>query len=177
MQETEFDTVDVAALRALVDRHDPLRLVDVRTPAEYRAIHARGAISIPLDQLDRTALESLPGEGPVYVICRSGARSGKACEQLVREGAGMPVVSVRGGTDAWERAGLPVDRGEPSFTLERQVQVAIGAMVALSVLLGATVHPSFHFLAGLGGLGLVYAGVSGSCPLASVLARMPWNRS
>jgi rhodanese-related sulfurtransferase len=87
----------------------PLRLIDVRSPAEFASGHAQGAISMPLDALDPAALENLPGHGPIYVICRSGVRSEKACRQLVDQRFGAEVISVAGGTEAWARAGLPME--------------------------------------------------------------------
>ena len=62
-------------------------------------------------------------------------------------------------------------------TLEhRQVQVAVGVLVVVFTLAGFGVHPLFHALAGLTGLGLINAGVTGWCGMAMLLAKMPWNR-
>jgi rhodanese-related sulfurtransferase len=84
---------------------------------------------------------------------------------------------VEGGLDAWKRAGLPVaeDRRQP-IELMRQVQIAAGSMVVLGVVLGLLVAPGFYLLSGFVGAGLVFAGVTGTCGLASVLRLMPWNR-
>lgn len=87
----------------------PLRLIDVRSPAEFASGHALGAISMPLEALDPVALQNLPGHGPIFVICRSGVRSEKACRQLVDQRFGAQVISVAGGTEAWARAGLPME--------------------------------------------------------------------
>lgn len=94
------------ALAAL--RGDGL-LIDVRSPGEFRAGHARGAKSIPLTTLSGRA-SHLPGERAIHLICASGNRSRAAARML--EKAGLEnVSSVRGGTAAWARAGLPVERG------------------------------------------------------------------
>jgi hypothetical protein len=48
--------------------------------------------------------------------------------------------------------------------------------VLLGVVLGATVAPGFYALSGFVGAGLLFAGVSGFCGMARLLAVMPWNR-
>lgn len=87
------------------------KLIDVRTPAEFSALHAQGAHNIPLNQLDPAAVHAELAAGePVFCICRSGMRSGVAIAKL--HAAGVPnVVNIAGGIDAWVRAGLPVSRG------------------------------------------------------------------
>lgn len=84
-------------------------LIDVREPHEWRAGRAAGARHIPLGELAQRSGE-LPREHPLYLICASGSRSKAAASLLQRAGFASPV-SVRGGTDAWMRAGLPVERG------------------------------------------------------------------
>ena len=83
-------------------------LVDVREPHEWRAGHARGARHIPLALLP-ASLEQLPREAPVYLICATGNRSRSAAAFLQKHGFSRPV-NVRGGTVAWHRAGLPIER-------------------------------------------------------------------
>ena len=78
------------------------RLIDVREPSEYEEAHVPGAVLVPLgtvpDQVD-----AFRGDGPTYVICRSGARSLKACEYVAEQG--VDVVNVTGGTMAWVTSG------------------------------------------------------------------------
>lgn len=83
-------------------------LIDVRDPHEWRAGHARGARHIPLAQLP-ASLDELPREAPVYLICATGNRSRNAAAFLRKNGFSRPV-NVRGGTVAWHRAGLPIER-------------------------------------------------------------------
>lgn len=83
-------------------------LVDVREADEWRAGRARGARHIPLGQLPES-LDQLPREAPVYLICASGNRSRRAAAYLQKNGFNRPV-NVRGGTAAWQRAGLPIER-------------------------------------------------------------------
>lgn len=83
-------------------------LIDVREPHEWRAGHARGARHIPLAELPGR-MDQLPREAPVYLICATGNRSRTAAAFLQRNGFSRPV-NVRGGTAAWQRAGLPIER-------------------------------------------------------------------
>jgi rhodanese-related sulfurtransferase len=154
-------------------------LIDVRTPMEYREVHAGPARSIPLDALSPAAVmgeREAPHDAPIYLICRSGGRSRRAAEAFEREGFGN-AVSVDGGTLAWERAGLPVVRGAKGpISLERQVRIAAGSLVVLGSALGAFVHPGFLGLAAFVGAGLVFAGITDTCGMGLMLAKMPWNR-
>jgi len=153
-------------------------LLDVRTPAEYRESHAEGARLVPLNALDPTkVMEARQGEAgePLYLICQSGARSRQAAERFLAAGF-TNVVSVEGGTSAWEQAGLPVIRGKKTVSLERQVRIAAGSLVLLGTLLGVLVHPGFLGLSAFVGAGLVFAGVTDTCGMGMLLARMPWNQ-
>jgi rhodanese-related sulfurtransferase len=154
-------------------------LLDVRTPMEYQQVHAGPAISEPLDKLDPIATATKHGLGKqdaVYVICKSGARARTAGQKFIDAGF-ENVISVDGGTDAWVAADLPVVR-TPSkvLPLQQQVFIAIGAMVVVGVLLGHFVNPAWLILAGFPGCGLIFAGFTGFCPLAMVMAKMPWNQ-
>jgi rhodanese-related sulfurtransferase len=155
-----------------------IELIDVRTPAEFRAVHVEYARNIPLDRLDcKALLASRNGRGdqPLYVICRSGSRGQQACQKLLA--AGCPnAVNVEGGTMACVDAGLPVVRGKEAISLDRQVRIAAGMLVMLGVLLGWFVNPYFYWLSGAVGAGVTLAGITGSCQMAMVLARMPWNQ-
>ena len=57
----------------------------------------------------------------------------------------------------------------------RQVQIVAGSLVALGVALGVLVSPWMLILPAFVGCGLVFAGVSGWCGMARLLAVMPWN--
>lgn len=150
-------------------------LIDVRTPVEFREVHAAPARNIPLDQLDPAALAAAHRNGePLYVICRSGNRGRQACEQLAA--AGLNVVNVAGGTLAWEQAGLPVVRGKKAISLERQVRIAAGFLVLVGSGLALLVHPYWAALSAFVGAGLMFAGITDACGMALVLARMPWNQ-
>jgi rhodanese-related sulfurtransferase len=153
-------------------------LLDVRTPVEYRELHAADARNVPLDQLDPAAVMHARNgsrDQPLYVICRSGSRGRQACEKFLAAGF-TNVVNVEGGTLAWAEAGLPVVRGKAAIALERQVRIAAGSLVLLGAGLGWLVHPAFTALSAFVGAGLVFAGVTDTCGMGLLLARMPWNR-
>jgi rhodanese-related sulfurtransferase len=156
----------------------PVDLIDVRTPAEFNAVHAEGARLAPLGQIEPAkVMSSRRGrqEDPVFLICKSGSRSEKVLEQF--DAAGFEnVACVEGGTDAWEQAGLPVVRGRRTISLERQVRIGAGALVLIGVMLGVLVHPWLLAIAAFVGAGLMFAGIADFCGMALVLARMPWNR-
>ena len=171
-------TILPGELYALFARGERVDLIDVRTPVEFGEVHAVCAHNIPLDALDPSEVlrdRGAAADRPLYVVCRSGARGKQACEKFIAAGYAN-VVNVEGGTLAWVEAGLPVVRGKKTVSLERQVRIAAGSLVLLGVALGWLVHPGFFGLAAFVGAGLVFAGVTDTCGMGLLLARMPWNR-
>ena len=175
----ENNSIDVTECRRLIDIGDRLRIIDVRTPPEFARVHAAGAVSIPLDELDASAAVPQGKESgePIYFICQSGQRALKACQRMQKLGIG-PVYSIKGGTAAWEAAGLPVIHGNSTvISLERQVRIAAGSLMLLGLLLAITVHKLFLVIPGFIAAGLIFAGVTDRCGMALLLAKMPWNRA
>jgi rhodanese-related sulfurtransferase len=171
-------TITPTELDALRRHGKPVELIDVRTAVEYAEVHAEIARLVPLDELaPRAIMEARNGRKgeSLYVICRSGGRGRQACERFQAAGYAN-VFNVEGGTLAWEQAGLPVVRGKQGVSLERQVRIAAGSLVLLCTALGAFIHPAFLGLAAFVGAGLVFAGVTDTCGMGLLLARMPWNR-
>jgi rhodanese-related sulfurtransferase len=152
-----------------------VHIIDVRTPVEYAEVRIEGARLVPLDTLDPHTVASGRNGEPLYVVCRTGSRAAKACEKLQQAGI-ENVMSIEGGTLAWEQAGLPVVRGGKVISLERQVRIAAGSLVLVGVILGWLVHPGFYGLAAFVGAGLIFAGVTDTCGMGLMLAKMPWNR-
>jgi rhodanese-related sulfurtransferase len=153
-------------------------IIDVRTPMEFREVHVEGARSVPLDALDPAAvMKARTGANhePVYIICRSGSRGRAACEKFLAAGF-TNIANVDGGTLACIESGLPVVRGKKTISLERQVRITAGLIVLVGALLAWFVHPAFVFLSAFIGAGLVFAGVTDSCGMGLMLAKMPWNR-
>lgn len=171
-------TISPQELASLRRAGKPIELIDVRTPVEFREVHVEFARNVPLDQLDPEAIKARRNgnaDQPLYVVCRSGSRGRQACEKLVAAGLAN-VVNVEGGTIACEAAGLPVVRGKQAISLERQVRIAAGMLVIIGSALGFWVHPYWIGLAAFVGAGLMFAGITDTCGMAMLLARMPWNR-
>ncbi len=109
------EQVDLAVARAVWVAGDTV--VDVRLPGEYASGHIAGAINIPVDLL--AARQAELGPGQVLAVCSLGGRSWRAAELL--GGAGREALSLRGGTKAWQAAGLPIVRGpEPGERATRR---------------------------------------------------------
>ena len=170
-------TVTPAALAAIIGAGEAHELLDVRTPSEYASVHVPGARLAPLDRLkvEGVLAGHRPGR-PIYVLCQAGLRASKAIEQFRRAGCGDCVL-VEGGTQAWIDAGLPVHRGSRGvLPLMRQVQIVAGSLSAAGAILSLTVNLWFALLPLVVGCGLLFAGITGTCGMALLLARMPWNR-
>jgi rhodanese-related sulfurtransferase len=165
-------------LAKLFQNHQTVALIDVRTPVEYREVHVANARNVPLDRLDPAAVMSTSphlANHPLYLICHKGSRGETACEKFLKAGFAN-VFNVEGGTQACIAAGLPVVRGKKTVSLDRQVRISAGSLVLLGVLLGRFLHPAWFILSGFLGAGLVFSGITNTCGMAWVLARMPWNQ-
>ena len=149
--------------------------LDVRTPLEYGEAHIEGSVLHPLSELDAKKVKELAaGKGACVVVCRSGNRASQAAEKLCA--AGVDGVEVlEGGVQAWDAAGLPLNRGKAVMSLERQVRIAAGSLVFVGVALGFLVNSAWFFLSGFVGAGLVFAGITDFCGMGLLIARMPWN--
>lgn len=153
-------------------------LLDVRTPAEFRAQHAEGALSVPLDDLDPQAVASeygLSASHPALLLCQSGKRADIAANKFRRAGI-EHVLVVTGGTHDWTSHRLPIVEGQAVISLERQVRIAAGIFVFLGTLVGVLVSPYWLILPGFVGAGLIFAGLTDTCGMGMLLAKMPWNR-
>ena len=170
-------SINPQAFASLCNEGKKIDLIDVRTPVEFREVHIEVARNVPLDQLDATeVMQARNGSAneSLYVICRSGSRGQQACEKFLKAGFSN-VVNIEGGTMACVEAGLPVVRGKKGISLERQVRIAAGLLVLLGAGL-SFVHLAFIGLSAFVGAGLVFAGITDTCGIGMILARMPWNQ-
>ncbi len=153
-------------------------MVDVREPDEVRRERIAGAQLAPMSRFDAAEVARGLGGGDqkrIVVVCRTGRRAADAADRLAE--AGVAPVVLEGGIEAWKRAGLPVERdARAPLPIMRQVQIAAGSLVFAGTVLGATVSPWWLIVPGFVGAGLVFAGVTGTCGMATVLSAMPWNR-
>ena len=169
----EAPTVAPRHLQDLRDVGQDPFLLDVRSRLEFEADRIDGSVNIPLEELDRH-LEDIAGHSEVVVVCRTGVRATIAAETLARSGLRARV--LEGGVHAWRRARLPLREGRKRLPVDRQVQLIAGLMILTGVALGTFVSPWFLALAAFFGAGLTFAGATGTCGLALVLLKMPWNR-
>lgn len=134
---TQFASISPKELHTLQRQNSNIQVIDVRTPGEYRSGHIEGAKLVPLDELRAEAPPLARGdeasgdpERNVYLTCQSGYRAHQAAERLAEAGH-RNIKVVKGGTQAWEEAGLPMKRRGNIISIERQVQIAIGSLIAL----------------------------------------------
>lgn len=168
-------TIDSQALGTLLDSPAPPRLLDVRTPGEFETVHIAGAYNVPLDLLREHREEIIKHlDQDVVLVCQAGQRAAQAEETLRK--AGLANVHVLdGGIAAWIGKGLPVNRGSQRWDLERQVRLAAGTLVALSILVSIVV-PGAKWLAFAVGAGLTFAALTNTCAMGMLIARLPYNR-
>lgn len=174
--KTTIATVlDVETLATLRSEQTPLKIIDVRTPAEFESMHIPGSYNVPLDLLPehrdelRDTLRS-----PAVLVCQSGNRARQA-EQILRNAALDNVHVLDGGMSAWAAAGKPVNRGKTRWGLERQVRGIAGTLVLLGVLAGMRWKP-LTFLSAFVGAGLAYSAATDTCGMAMVLSKLPYNQ-
>lgn len=149
-------------------------LVDVREPDEHLREHIAGSVLAPLSAFD---VDAVPKGDRVVVYCRSGARSADAAGRLAAAGR-KGVYSMAGGLTAWKAAGLPIiERRDVPINIMRQVQITAGGAILIGTILGATVSPWLYIIPGFFGAGLLFAGLSGTCGMATMLRFMPWNKA
>ena len=155
--------------------------VDVREKDEYLAEHIPGSINLPLTDFDTNAPNFLRQikDRPLVLICRSGNRAKLALSSIRRMDVAFeqkPTVFV-GGITEWKNTGNPtIQLRETQLPIMRQVQLAAGLLVLLSLVLAWLVHPFWLALAAFVGIGLTTAGLTGFCGMGILLAHMPWNK-
>jgi rhodanese-related sulfurtransferase len=150
-------------------------LVDIREDDEYARAHIHGSLSMPLSRFDAVRIPAM-AEADVVFMCRSGMRTTANAETLVKHVGGQSFV-LEGGLDQWRQAGLAVETNHKApLEMMRQVQIVAGSLVLIGALLGALISPIFFGLSAFVGAGLVFAGATGFCGMAKLLAFLPWNR-
>ncbi|MFS2221964.1 rhodanese family protein [Pantoea sp. B65] len=167
--------ISPTAAQQLIDQAIPL--IDIRDTAEYRREHIAAATLLPLSEIEQGKLTGLyPAADKIIFHCQSGMRSSQYAQQLAAAATPATVYLLEGGLNSWKKSGLPVvsNKNQP-LPLMRQVQITAGSLVLLGVLLGYLAHPGFFLISAFVGAGLVFAGLSGWCGMALLLAKMPWN--
>jgi rhodanese-related sulfurtransferase len=172
--DTQLQEIDAQTLKQWLE-DNAVMLVDVREPAEYATERIPGAKLHPLSQFDPQ--QSRPPVGRKLVLyCQSGNRSTKAAQQCVEAGFSS-VIHLRGGIPTWKNAGFATEKSKNApISLFRQVQIVAGSLVLLGTVLGMVVSPVFLLLSGFVGAGLVFAGITNTCAMGMLLAKLPYNQ-
>jgi rhodanese-related sulfurtransferase len=174
--ETVAPVVNPGEARRLSASNPAIRFLDVRTPAEYETLHIEGAYNVPLDRLGEHAAELCSNlADPVILVCQTGGRAKKA-DTTLRQAGMNNLHLLEGGVNAWVSSDLPVVRGAKRVSLERQVRMVAGAMVAVSAVLALLVNPWFALVPAFVGSGLLFSGATDTCTMGMVLAKLPYNR-
>lgn len=160
----------------MVERGEAV-IVDVREPDEHRREHVAGAALFPSSVFSVSGFPAADRTRQTLVLCRSGGRAGKVVQALRASGR-TDVRVIDGGIVGWMKAGLPAVRdARAPLPLMRQVMITVGAMLLALVALAYTVSPWFLAAIGAVAAGLLFAGLTGICALATALSKMPWNRA
>jgi rhodanese-related sulfurtransferase len=174
VQKGKINTIDSDTLKDLWIQ-DQVTLIDVREPSEYVGEHIEGACLISLSKFDPNQIPT-DSDKKIILYCQSSNRSGQAAQKLVNAGF-EEVIHLAGGLSEWKRAGYPtkINKNAP-ISIMRQVQIVAGSLVFLGTVLGTVVNPAFYILSGFVGAGLMFAGISGTCAMATLLMKLPYNK-
>lgn len=170
----QLQEINAVTLKKWLDQKEAL-LIDVREPGEYAAEHIAGAKLISLSQFDSTVIPHDSNQ-KIVLQCQSGNRSAQAAQKMLDAGF-KEIFHLQGGLPTWKAAGYPtvVNKNAP-ISMFRQVQIVAGSLVSIGTILGAFVSPWFLILSGFVGAGLVFAGVTNTCAMAILLAKLPYNQ-
>jgi rhodanese-related sulfurtransferase len=167
-------SVDARTVKAWLNRGEAV-LIDVREPAEHASERIAGARLVPLSGIEQASVTA-EGTQRIVLHCASGARSMEAFRKLLGR-VPVEMVQLEGGLEAWKRLGLPVVTGaRRHVSIQRQVQMIVGSVAVAGTALGLVASPWFLLLPGIAGAGLLFAGISGTCAMAGMLARLPYNQ-
>jgi rhodanese-related sulfurtransferase len=174
-----IQTINSTILKSWIDNNQAI-LIDVREPAEFNNQHIDGANLAPLSKITINDLDKYNknNEGKKIVIyCGKGGRGNSACEKLKADANNIELYNLEGGITAWIASGGEVTKKSGFFLpLDRQVQLTIGLCVFLASLASIFINTNFAYLTAFFGAGLIFAGLTGFCGLALLMAKMPWNK-
>lgn len=170
----ELKTIDPKTAQSWFEQ-EKAQIFDIRETDEYAREHIPGAHLVPLSSFDSAEFPHDRSKIAVF-HCGSGQRTAEAAAAILSSGW-AEVYQLEAGLAGWKKAGLPtnLDRSAP-ISIQRQVQITAGSLILLGVLLAWLLSPWFVLLSGFVGAGLVFAGLSGTCAMANLLAWLPYNR-
>ncbi len=166
-----------AELQSWSAERPDLLVLDVRSAAEFEALHIEGSFNVPLPLLLEHPDELAARLGSdVVLVCQSGVRSEQARQRLAASGV-TDLQVLAGGVPGYAAAGGGVKRGPVRWHLERQVRMAAGSLVIAGLAGGRFVSPRIRMVAGVIGTGLTFSAATNTCAMGRALAVMPWNRA
>lgn len=155
-------------------------ILDVREKEEFQLESIPDSICCPLSQFDMMAPGILKNikDSDVVIMCRTGNRAKIALETIKKMDFNQHTFSCyEGGILKWKEEGNKVISTKSSLPLMRQVQIIAGGLIVLSFVASSLWAQAFIFLALFVGVGLMFAGIMGVCPMMSILKKMPWNKA
>ncbi|AFZ57898.1 rhodanese-like domain-containing protein [Anabaena cylindrica FACHB-243] len=171
---SQLQLVDAATVQKLIEQQK-IQLIDVREPSEYAAEHIPNAQLLPLSKFQIEQVSLTQGK-EIVIYCLSGNRSNQAAKKLLNAGF-TEFKQLEGGITAWKQSGYPTQLNKNApISLMRQMQIVAGTLVFTGTVLGAFISPWFLILSGFVGTGLVFAGVTNTCAMGMLLAKLPYNQ-
>lgn len=173
--EDRLKIIEPAALKDLLDRQEVV-LVDVREPGEHKREKIPGSIRVSLSKFDPSQIPNTTDKSLV-LYCQTSNRSAQVAQKLFAAGY-REVTHLEGGLNAWKAAGFEtkIDRTAP-ISIMRQVQILAGSLVLMGVLLGTFIAPGWYILSSFVGAGLMFAGITNTCAMGMLLAKLPYNQN
>jgi len=108
-QPANYREMTAAQAKAFIEQENPL-VLDVRTPAEFKAGHLPDAKLIPVQELQRRIAELAPYRGKdILIYCATGNRSTVAAKILIDQGF-TRIANLRHGIADWYQRKYPVAR-------------------------------------------------------------------
>ena len=181
----ELVSWDADMLQKQLEKNPDIRMIDVRSAAEYESVHIPGSYNIPMNALDEHGPRIRDNvRDSIVFVCLSGNRAAQVQEaasadpqtQALVEAGLTHIHVLEGGIKAWEAAKGAVKRGHQRWSTERQIRFITGSIVLASVVLSVVV-PWLKWIAAFIGAGLTFAALTNFCAMEQMLAQMPWNRS
>jgi rhodanese-related sulfurtransferase len=113
------------ALKALLEGHAPLALIDVREAGEYNSSHIPGASPMPRRQLEFLMAQAVPCPGTPVVLCDDDGRRAQLAAATVERMGYRDVSMLDGGINRWVTEGFPTEWGTnvPSKEFGEKVEV------------------------------------------------------
>ncbi|MFA5155918.1 MAG: MBL fold metallo-hydrolase [Candidatus Omnitrophota bacterium] len=174
-EAASLEMISAAAAQELAAKDSKVKFLDVRSAFEFAEAHIKDSINAPLDILS-AKISELSSTGNSYIVlCRTGNRSPMAADMLIQSGLHGTKV-MEGGMTSWQKARLPVIKGEGGISLERQIRIIAGSVVLLGISLCWLLHWAFIFIPIFVSCGLLYSGITDNCLMAKLLMQLPYNK-